>query len=439
MALDPPTVFVMLVAATATSMLLMIWGWLQNRRERSLLWIAGGYAAAAVASVLVAARGVLPDFVSIDIANALAIYGVALTYGGLRSFNGRKARVGIGVLAVIGWIAACRIPEVYESYALRSAVSGFLTFTLLGLCLVEALSGRDGLRSRIPLAGLFALHCLAVLIRVGVALEGAGNGDIVAAFRHPAFGWLSIEAAVFAQAIALTVLAMAKERIARGLVSAALTDPLTGLPNRRAFFDAARSILAQAERHRRPTSLVLFDLDRFKQINDTFGHPAGDRVIQIFADALREDLRAGDVAGRVGGEEFAVIMPDTDASQARIAVDRIMGTIAAASGREASDIGGFTTSAGVASSGQGLLGLEGLLVQADAALYDAKRRGGNRVQTRAPLGQEREAADAGRPKDLVASPSIASLDPQLTSGGFERGSLPPPDRTLRSATAPPRG
>jgi len=408
MQLDPVTVFVMLVAATSTSMLLMLWGWLQNRREQSLLWIAGGYACAAAGAILVAGRETIPDFASIDLANALAVYGGALTYSGLRSFNDRSTRPWLGVVAAGAWLAACQIPAIDESYAWRTAFSGALTLLLLALCVVEGLRTRDGLKSRLPLAGLFGIHCIAVAVRTAIAVNNS-DGDLAAAFQHPAFGPLAIEAAVFAQAVALTMLALTKERIERGLRAVARTDALTGLPNRRAFFEAAEAVLAQGARHRRPTSLAILDLDRFKQINDTFGHPAGDAVLRVFASALRDAVRASDVAGRLGGEEFAVILPDTDASQALRAVERIMQAVAGAAARDAASTGGFTTSAGVASSRGSTAMLEALFVQADAALYEAKRLGGNRVRASVPdpvparqFNDEPSEAPPGSPADGAA-------------------------------------
>src|SRR5207253_4861760 len=103
----------------------------------------------------------------------------------------------------------------------------------------------------------------------------------------------------------------------------ATTDALTGLPNRRSLMARMEQEVSRAQRSGRPLSLALLDVDRFKAINDSHGHPAGDAVLQAVADELRRVTRGGDVLGRFGGEEFAVVMPETNLKQARWACERL--------------------------------------------------------------------------------------------------------------------
>ncbi|MGC8966847.1 MAG: GGDEF domain-containing protein [Thermus sp.] len=147
----------------------------------------------------------------------------------------------------------------------------------------------------------------------------------------------------------------------------ALTDPLTGLPNRRALEMALEREAARVERGARPFSLVLLDLDDFKRINDEKGHKEGDRVLQEVARYLKTHVRKGDLAGRWGGEEFALLLPETDPLRAERLAERI---------REALASTGIAASFGVA----GYRGdLEDLFRRADRALYKAKSWGKNRV------------------------------------------------------------
>lgn len=160
----------------------------------------------------------------------------------------------------------------------------------------------------------------------------------------------------------------------------ALTDELTGLPNRRNFLQQLRQEFAKSVRHLRPLCLAMLDIYYFKKVNDRYGHAAGDEVLQHFAQFMREQLRTGDVVGRLGGEEFGVLLPETELDDALRVLNRMVEALAGL--RLAQIAPGF----GYAFSG-GLVerldhaGLEcsGLLVLADQALYEAKAAGRGRI------------------------------------------------------------
>jgi diguanylate cyclase (GGDEF)-like protein/PAS domain S-box-containing protein len=158
------------------------------------------------------------------------------------------------------------------------------------------------------------------------------------------------------------------------------TDYLTGLPTRRAFFEAAELLMQRWKRLPRPLSLVMFDCDHFKAVNDQYGHPAGDEVLRHFASRLREACRGVDMVARMGGEEFAALLPSTDgkgalafAGRIRLAVD---GSPVIFDGRTIR----YTISAGVSTMAANLSGLDHLIKRADEALYKAKGDGRNRVE-----------------------------------------------------------
>lgn len=157
-------------------------------------------------------------------------------------------------------------------------------------------------------------------------------------------------------------------------------DYLTGLANRRAFFDAAGHELDRSRAAPRPTALVLIDADHFKAINDRHGHPGGDVVLQHLSGQLRQSFREVDVVARIGGEEFAVLLPSTGLEAALEAAGRLRAAVAAAPAAYDGAAIAYTVSAGVAVAPDGAAGIDLLLRQADRALYAAKRAGRNRVE-----------------------------------------------------------
>lgn len=160
-----------------------------------------------------------------------------------------------------------------------------------------------------------------------------------------------------------------------------LTDPLTGLRNRRDFEDQVERELSRARRRESPTALLLMDLDWFKTINDRFGHPAGDDVLVKVAHLINGVTRAEDMAARLGGEEFALLMPGTDRSEALAGAERLRNGIAAAEHRGAElDVFTITISIGVAVCPSGQTSAKDFYRLADRALMRAKKKGRNRVE-----------------------------------------------------------
>jgi diguanylate cyclase (GGDEF)-like protein len=160
----------------------------------------------------------------------------------------------------------------------------------------------------------------------------------------------------------------------RALAQAAVTDGLTGLKNHRAFQEALHSAAQMAERLQQPLSLIMFDIDHFKQFNDRFGHPAGDELLEQVAQVLRESARAYDAAARYGGEEFALLLPNTTLEQAVQVAERLRQQIRAIRNPHAP----ISASFGVATYRRGTPPAT-LVYEADAALYRAKRNGRNQV------------------------------------------------------------
>jgi diguanylate cyclase (GGDEF)-like protein len=186
------------------------------------------------------------------------------------------------------------------------------------------------------------------------------------------------------------------------LQRAATRDPLTDCLNRRAFAEMGEPLLARALGPQgRPVAALLLDIDYFKSVNDRFGHAVGDRVIRTVAATLREEMRPADLVARQGGEEFAVLMPETGAGDAADVSERVRRRIAERCLEHLSDLPALqvTVSVGVSDSTLGASTLDGLLDQADTALYRAKRGGRNRIRIHDPAATQaaatRTPTDAG--------------------------------------------
>ena len=157
---------------------------------------------------------------------------------------------------------------------------------------------------------------------------------------------------------------------------AAQTDELTGLMNRRAFFEHAQLLYEQCRHNQQPLCALMMDMDHFKAINDTYGHQAGDQVLRQIGGVISTSFRQADVYGRLGGEEFAVLLPNTSLETARDIAEQLVKAI---SGLAAEPVHGLTASLGVASTHAQVQDLHALMNTADKALYRAKAQGRNQV------------------------------------------------------------
>jgi diguanylate cyclase (GGDEF)-like protein len=193
------------------------------------------------------------------------------------------------------------------------------------------------------------------------------------------FGIIYFEGLVYLIGTAVFMLLLCKERSERQRILAARKDSLTGIANRTDFLDGAERLFQRAHSNGTSFSLIMFDLDQFKSVNDNFGHDVGDNVIRAFVDVARSMLRPSDLLGRYGGEEFAVALPKATLEAAYVIAERIRHAF--------SEVGLVvrehplvtTVSGGVASAGEHT-SISTMMRAADQAMYRAKRLGRNRIE-----------------------------------------------------------
>jgi len=218
----------------------------------------------------------------------------------------------------------------------------------------------------------------------------------------------SVELVLYAICTVFVIFMLVSDRTVAAHKNAASTDPLTGLFNRRGFSEACSRVIEREAMAGRPVTVMIFDIDHFKSINDRFGHPAGDEILKLFAVIVSSNLRLSDLSGRIGGEEFAALLP-CSLEEGVIVADRMRRAF------EASDIVceegpvDTTVSIGVAGGPAGTE-LEVLLAAADTALYQAKRTGRNKVEAaeELPLSLENwRRKSAGLAEPQRGKPAVA--------------------------------
>lgn len=266
--------------------------------------------------------------------------------------------------------------DVAVHFALR-AMTAALALAAVGFGVKRALSLRgDAFRRGLRLIGTLVLLGFASLTGLDAAFVLLHGEAPESEFLD--WIWVALDALVPAFFLLLIESWRRRDQLEAQLAALSETDALTGLPNRRGFVTRALSAIAVAQRQGAACSVLMLDLDRFKAINDGFGHPAGDEVLRGVATTITNAVRAADVAGRLGGEEFALLLPGDDPMAACHVADRLRAMVADAVPHPAGNGARVTLSAGIV----GLYGattLDAALAAADRALYAAKTAGRDRV------------------------------------------------------------
>jgi diguanylate cyclase (GGDEF)-like protein len=384
MSFEVNTLFLLTIDVEVILGLLLLLVWVQNTRIHAVAWWAVAHLMRAGSVMLYGLYGSVPDLISIDLSNVILFSSFGVTWNGARVFNGRPALPGSLIAGAVVWLLASQLPGFEAAAAMRGQLSSMIIAGYTWLAAYEFWRGRsEPLVSRWPAIVLFLTHGMMFLLRTPLnALLHGRDGDTILASAW--LSVLSLEAFLMTIATAFILLAMSKERTELRHKTAAMIDPLTGLLNRRAFLQDAEALLQQQIARDRPIGVLLIDLDHFKSINDRFGHGTGDSVLQIFAKTAQESLRQTDLVGRLGGEEFVVVLADASIDNAYLVADRLRNAFAVSAAVLDGVVLHATASIGVSVIVDPAQDLAQLITLADQALYLAKARGRNRVEV-APL------------------------------------------------------
>jgi diguanylate cyclase (GGDEF)-like protein len=408
MTLDINTLFVVAIYVEALLGLLLLFAWAQNTQIRAVAWWGSAHLMRSGSIALFGMYGSVSDLISIDLANAILFLSFGVTWTGARVFDNRAPLPAYLLLGPVVGFFATHVPALTFDLNLRVLISCGIITTYTWLTAYEFWRGRaEPLLSRWPAVFMLFAHGSLFLLRtpLGSLLPWLATGQLADSV------WLTVmtfEALLFTISIAFILLAMAKERSEFRLRAAANVDSLTGIANRRSFLQDGADLTKRHAATPCPVAVLLIDLDHFKSINDRFGHAVGDRVLQIFARTAQENIKPPDLIGRLGGEEFAVVLYDVGRERAAARAELIRTAFAEA----ADEVEGYpvaaTLSIGMVFCRSLSLDLPDLLVQADEALYDAKERGRNRVEVASrDLIQKRRDSLAERMAAVAAARSAA--------------------------------
>ncbi|WP_370421385.1 GGDEF domain-containing protein [Pantoea vagans] len=371
MSLDIYTLFVCELYVLGFLSIIMVFAWVGSHYDRVLGFTCLSLIFTLIAVFLSSLRSSGLHFLPVAVGNVL----VMLAYGGLLNAFRRFCGKPIGTHWLLGallWALLCCFPAFYYSLPKRVLVLCIACVAYTAALIQLVWQARDTLKATFwPAQLLLWIHLLFHLARL--FLDSAIPSTKPGAIGGSDFSvYVILESILFVIGLTFTILAMVNERMQIALKHTSLHDPLTSVWNRRALFAEAEKIVARCRRQNRPFSAILFDLDHFKSINDRYGHHQGDQILIHFCEIVRGLIPAEGRFARLGGEEFAAIIP-AGARDAEAWCEAIRLAVCASQPNEIA----WSVSIGFATVTHGQQDFESLLALADAALYHAKASGRN--------------------------------------------------------------
>ena len=355
-------------------------------RATMRVWI-GGLFLQALALFAPAVLGTSPDALVVVASNVVYALAYAEMGRAVSIFGGRRpSRWRLILVAAMGlnsFVFAMILPDVSWRVALNAIPIAALQFMVARTILRE----RRKLRPADYLTGTLFLACAVLAITRGM-VEFLGSPIIPADVHATTGNVVFVFGSILPMLGTIGFMLMCGDRLNDDLTRLAMVDPLTGVFNRRTLAGMAETAIDKAMRERKPLSLLALDVDHFKHINDEFGHDSGDEALRHLVALIEEALHPEQILCRIGGEEFAILLPGSDEREACLTAERVRRHIGASSFLVRGHMFRLRVSIGVATLQRDVFDLPGLLHDADQALYAAKRAGRDRVATRSSLAPD---------------------------------------------------
>ena len=401
LAISISTIYLCTAIAGLVSTVGLTLQWLHDRRERSTGWWAISLGLATVAMVMLSTRGYLPHWFAVGLANALSLTAFAMCAAGYALFIGWRPRIGLVLLAPAIWLSAYFGFEGFREslvarMSLLTAVMTVCSLLIVRFC--WAGWKKERLPTFLVAIAVYGLHSMMHFARLLLGMTWSSR-EINGQIDTP---WIAtVGLATFALVVmsSFVALALVKERTERRYKLAAEIDGLTSAHSRRYFVAEVRAQLA-----RKPTNGVLsvIDLDFFKSVNDTYGHMAGDRVLESFGRLVRRRLGQGMVFGRLGGEEFGLFLAGMNEEASSAFLDSLRQDVAAMSIPFMGNSLRVTASIGAAPIEDVGSDFDHLMAAADNALYVAKEEGRDQVRVFTPSMRLRKIVEADGEESRVS-------------------------------------
>lgn len=386
MHIDLTTLYLLVIGTLLAAAVMTVWERKARPEHAGALdaW-AAGYTMLALGCLAATRRLLCPGICGSAFSNLLILSGYLLVLNGVASLNGRRhvgaslaLLAGMAGLWVLGGVAGRDIIWTYASALPIAVVCGATARELLHN---RRLAGLRAWRVVIAVTGAHGLIYVARALVLPELMAVYGQPVVAMASAVTMYGGV-----LYSMLLPMALLALVREEAHERVVQRSLTDYLTGLGNRQWFFEQGAASIGDAGR---PFALLAFDMDHFKSINDRHGHAMGDEVLKVFARVARDVMGPDAMLARIGGEEFAALLPDCNAGRAKIIGLAVVRGFAAATVSGANGVSvKATVSIGLAEMGAQPGGqardLAALLSAADRALYAAKALGRNRVELASP-------------------------------------------------------
>ena len=387
MFLDTATIFIMLIGVSIILVLSMNMILLKRKTYPGFGWWTAGITVFGLSCVVLALRSILPVIFSVVLANFLFVLSGLLLLEGTRIFRGKAIRkVFIIVILVFYAIFQLYFTFIDNNIDIRITGISFLMAAIYGLTALELFFNipPDFRFSHWITGSMFAAYSIFMLGR-GIytmlypSAQHVAASNLLYTLTFTITMFLGIGWTIRFIILNAEKLEDELKRAQIQLQEQATTDSLTGIFNRRHFLELAEREFQRTLRYKDDLSLLMIDLDFFKKVNDHHGHAAGDKVLIGFTDICRKNLREIDIFGRLGGEEFAILLPQTSINEAKITAERLRSLVAQSDMDTGNQKLRMTISIGVASLKPEEDKLSAVLKRADDAVYEAKRNGRNQA------------------------------------------------------------